>query len=97
MRVVLALALPALLVPLCAVGQPAAYPIKPIRMIIPFVPGGPNDIVGRLVGRKLQEALGQPVVIDNRGGANGALGMGLIAKSVPDGYTIAFLTSQCCR
>jgi tripartite-type tricarboxylate transporter receptor subunit TctC len=88
MKIARAFALSTLLVAPWAVAQPAAFPVKPIRMIIPFVPGGPNDIVGRAIGRKLQEAFGQPVVIDNRSGANGTLGVGLIAKSPPNGYTI---------
>jgi tripartite-type tricarboxylate transporter receptor subunit TctC len=71
-----------------AQSAPAPYPVKPVRMIVPFVPGGPNDIVGRAVARKLEESLGQQVVIDNRGGANGTLGTTLTAKSAPDGYTI---------
>ena len=65
-----------------------AYPVKPVRMIVPFVSGGPTDIVGRAVARKLEESLGQQVVIDNRGGANGTLGTTLTAKAAPDGYTI---------
>lgn len=75
--------------PVAAQPAPAAYPVKPVRMIVPFVAGGPNDIVGRAVARKLEEALGQPVLIDNRGGANGTLGTTLAARAPPDGYTIA--------
>jgi tripartite-type tricarboxylate transporter receptor subunit TctC len=76
---------------LCCVPPAAAqeFPSKPVRLIVPFPPGGPLDIVGRLVGRKLQEQWGQSVVIDNRGGASGAIGMDVLAKSAPDGYTIA--------
>jgi tripartite-type tricarboxylate transporter receptor subunit TctC len=64
------------------------YPVKPIRMIIPFVPGGANDVFGRLVGIKITEAHGQQVVIENRGGAGGSIGVELAAKSPPDGYTL---------
>ena len=64
------------------------YPSKSIRFIVPFAPGGTNDIVARMVGVKLTEAWGQPVVIDNRGGAGGVIGADLAAKSVPDGYTL---------
>ena len=64
------------------------YPIKPVRLIIPFAPGGSNDILGRMIGTKLAEAMGQPVVIDNRAGAGGSIGVELAAKSAPDGYTL---------
>ena len=65
-----------------------SWPSKPIRYIVPFAPGGTTDILGRMVGAKLAEALGQPVVVDNRAGAAGALGVELLARSAPDGYTI---------
>jgi tripartite-type tricarboxylate transporter receptor subunit TctC len=66
-----------------------AYPGKPIRLIVPFAPGGPNDFLGRLVGQKLTEQLGQTVVVENRGGAGGTVGMDAAAKSPGDGYTLA--------
>jgi len=71
--------------------QPAcaqAYPTKPIRLVVPFPPGGSLDVVARAIGQKLTEAWGQPVVIDNRPGAGGNIGADLVAKSAPDGYTI---------
>jgi tripartite-type tricarboxylate transporter receptor subunit TctC len=69
------------------------YPAKPIRLVVPFPPGGPNDIIGRVFGQKMQELLGQPVVIDNRPGAGGALGTDNVAKSEPDGYVIAIASA----
>jgi tripartite-type tricarboxylate transporter receptor subunit TctC len=65
-----------------------AWPSKPIRYIVPFAAGGTTDLLGRMVGAKLAEALGQPVVVENRAGAAGALGVEMLAKSPPDGYTI---------
>jgi tripartite-type tricarboxylate transporter receptor subunit TctC len=65
------------------------YPVKPIRLVVPFPPGGPNDIIGRVVGQKMQELLGQLVIIDNRGGAGGVIGTDNVAKAEPDGYAIA--------
>ena len=71
-----------------ALAQVAAYPGKPVRFIVPFPAGGPTDVLGRVVGQKLAEQLGQPVVLDNRSGAGGNLGIEMAAKSPPDGYTI---------
>ncbi len=72
-----------------AQGAPAgAYPDKPLRLIVPFPPGGGNDILARAVGQRLVEVLGQQVVVDNRGGAGGAIGATLAAAAAPDGYTL---------
>ncbi len=68
------------------------YPVKPVRLVVPFVAGGPTDIQGRMLGEKLGQRLGQQVVIDNRGGAGGNIGMEITAKSPPDGYTLVIAT-----
>jgi tripartite-type tricarboxylate transporter receptor subunit TctC len=74
-----------------ALGQ--AYPNKPVRMIIPFPPGGSNDVVGRSIGQQLAERLGQSVVIDNRGGAGGVIGTNEAAKAAADGYTLLLIST----
>ncbi len=71
-----------------AAAQAQTYPVRPIRFIVPFPPGGSTDTYARIIGGKLGEGLGQPLVIDNRAGAAGSLGAELAAKAVPDGYTI---------
>ena len=74
---------------LCAnLASAQPYPNRPIKLIVPYAPGGNTDIVARIFGQKLSERIGQPVVFDNRGGATGTLGVGLAAKSPNDGYTI---------
>ena len=84
--IIAALAAACSLAPQLAAGQ--AYPSKAIRFIVPFAPGGGNDILGRVVAQKLNQSFGVPVVVDNRPGAGGTLGTDLTAKSQPDGYTI---------
>ena len=74
---------------LCAAAVAAQpYPSQPIKLIVPYPPGGNTDIVARLYAQKLSERMGQPVVVDNRGGASGTLGVGIAAKSPNDGYTL---------
>jgi tripartite-type tricarboxylate transporter receptor subunit TctC len=70
-----------------AVGGAESFPTRPIRLIVPYPAGGGTDIVGRVLGQKLHGSLGQPVVIDNRGGAGGTLGTAAAAKSAPDGLS----------
>lgn len=77
----------AAVVPAASLAQ-GNYPVKPVRIVVPFPPGGTNDIVGRLVARDLSAAMGQQFVIDNRGGASGLIGADNVAKSAPDGYTL---------
>ncbi|MGX1168460.1 tripartite-type tricarboxylate transporter receptor subunit TctC [Bradyrhizobium sp. USDA 372] len=80
-----------LLLPALASAQ--NFPTKPIKLIVPFSAGGPNDIIARVVGQRMSELCGQPVLIDNRGGQGGVLGTDAVAKSPPDGYTIAITSA----
>ena len=74
---------------LAASASAQTYPSKPLRLIVPFAPGGPNDILGRLVAQKLNERWGQPVLVENRGGAGGTVGLSAAAKQPADGYHLA--------
>lgn len=85
---VLSLAAAAVLAGFPAVA--ASYPERPIRMMIPFPPGGPNDVLGRLLATEMGKDLGQPVVIENKGGAGGTIGADMVAKAEADGYTLLF-------
>jgi len=73
---------------IAAVACAQNYPVKPIRLVSPYPPGGANDILARIIGQKLGESLGQQIVIENRGGATGNIGAEYVAKAAPDGYTI---------
>ncbi len=80
-----------LLLPQAAAAQD--FPAKPIKLIVPFPAGGPNDIIARIVGQRMSELTKQPIVIDNRGGQGGALGTDAVAKANPDGYTIGIVNA----
>jgi len=77
-----------LLVVLAGSASAQTYPNRPIRLIVPFAPGGSADLVGRLLAQQMSESFGQPVIVENKGGASGMLGNDYVAKSAPDGYTL---------
>src|SRR5438093_9720628 len=76
---------------LFSVASWAQYPLRPIKLIVPIPPGGAPDISARVIGQRLSEWAGQPVVVENRPGSNGNIAMDLVANSTPDGYTLAAL------
>src|SRR5215475_14117071 len=77
-------------------GSAAAqsYPVKPIKIVVPFAPGGPADVIGRIIGQQLNIILGQSIVIENRGGAGGTIGARFAAAAEPDGYTLMFANTS---
>ncbi|MBR1147783.1 tripartite tricarboxylate transporter substrate binding protein [Bradyrhizobium sp. AUGA SZCCT0431] len=77
-----------------AAGTAQDFPTKPIKLIVPFPPGGPNDIIARVVGQRMSELVKQPIVIENRSGQAGVLGTDAVAKAAPDGYTIAITSAS---
>ncbi|MCC6533693.1 MAG: tripartite tricarboxylate transporter substrate binding protein [Burkholderiales bacterium] len=85
----MAASVPVVLVSTAACGQPA-YPVRPLRLVVPFPPGASNDLIGRTIAEKMREGLGQPVIVDNRGGAGTTIGTLLVAKAAADGYTLLF-------
>ena len=91
--IVFAGALDAIFFPAGAVAQ-EPFPAKPLRVIVPWPPGGPPDIVMRLIAPKITETWGRPVVVENRAGATGTIGSDLVAKAAPDGYTLLFTSNQ---
>lgn len=91
---VLPVLVPLLLTAAPPAGAASAFPDKPIRWIVPFPPGGSNDVLGRYFALKLSDRFGQQVVIDNRGGANGIIGAELVANATPDGYTLLMVSTS---
>ncbi|HEY3634715.1 MAG TPA: tripartite tricarboxylate transporter substrate-binding protein, partial [Caldimonas sp.] len=79
----------AVALPLAAAAQ--TYPAKPIHIVVPFPPGGPTDVLGRMLGQALGEAFGQTVIVDNKVGAAGNIGVDAVAKAAPDGSTIGII------
>ncbi|MCW5644704.1 MAG: tripartite tricarboxylate transporter substrate binding protein [Rhodoferax sp.] len=77
-----------------ALAQSPAFPERPIRVIVPFAPGGATDAIARVVGKRVSELLGQPVLVENKAGASGNIGAALVARAAPDGYTILMGTSS---
>ncbi len=94
MRIWGALAAGLSLILLPAAGMAQDFPTKPIKLIVPFPPGGPNDIIARVVGQRMSELIKQPIVIENRSGQAGVLGTDAIAKAAPDGYTIGITSAS---
>ena len=81
-------------VAVCAAARCETYPEKPVTFIIPFAAGGGSDVIARLLQEDILKELGQPIVIDNRAGANGAIGSAAAARAVPDGYTLMLTASS---
>src|SRR3954468_22825383 len=73
---------------IAALAHAQGYPSKPIRLMLPFAPGAPSDMVGRTIGQRMGEQMGQNFIPDNRAGAGGSVGLAMVAKALPDGYTV---------
>lgn len=89
-RYILSVLFGLMLTPLAATAQETSWPTKPIKFIVPYLPGGTTDLVARVTGEYVAKKIGQPVIVENRPGAGGNVGMNVVAKSAPDGYTIGF-------
>src|SRR5688572_2551447 len=74
-------------------GTSAAFPARPLRMVVPFPPGAGADVVARMIAKPMSERLGQPIVVDNRSGAAGTMGTSIVAKAPPDGHTLLLVTA----
>src|SRR5687768_12251704 len=94
MRTIKRLAVGLFLAGFACAGYAQGFPAKPLRLIVPFAPGGTNDIIARGVAPELSAILGQQVIVDNRGGASGQIGAEAVAKSPPDGYTLMLVSSS---
>ena len=75
-------------------GSAQTWPARPVRMVVPFAPGGPTDVMARILAQKLSESMGQQFIVENRAGAGGNIGMSLVAKAAPDGYTVLVASSS---
>src|ERR1043165_4748014 len=76
----------------CIAAEADGFPSKPIRWVVPFTPGASTDLVARTIGQRLIELWGRQVIVDNRGGAGGAIGAEIVARAAPDGYTVLLAT-----
>jgi tripartite-type tricarboxylate transporter receptor subunit TctC len=92
LRLAIAMFAPALFFAEATLAQP--YPAKPVRIVVPFAPGGPNDILARVIGQKLTEAWGQQVIVENRAGGGTVIGTEIVAKSPPDGYNLLMVSTS---
>ena len=81
-------------IPVPGHAQAGAYPDKPVRFVVPYPPGGGTDVIARIVQERFQAALGQPILIDNKGGAGGSVGTEIVSRAAPDGYTVLFTLSS---
>ena len=77
--------------PVAQIAGADVYPMRPVRVIVPFAPGGTLDLTGRVISQQLSEQLGKTFVVDNRAGATGIIGYGIVVKSAPDGYTLTMI------